>query len=143
MNILFIGTCGIYHPLIAANMHLNKLDTEDFRKLQFFADYKKEQSGIPLAIGTDSMSNQIYALGVGPDLEMVKKSIEDLRLILGASAQELRVVPVVIKEQLLVLILHKCSAFKPLRYVLLPWITHLIKKQLPAIQAQLVSFAHE
>ncbi len=137
MNIIFIGTCGVYHPLIAANMHLNRLKTEDYRKLTFFANHEMEKSGKPLSLGTDSLENRIYTLGVGPDVDMVKKSIQDLRHILGASEDELQVIPIIIKPQLLLLILHKLSAPRLLRYFLLPWITYLIKKQLPAIKQQL------
>ena len=137
MNIIFIGTCGVYHPLIAANIHLNGLNTEDYRKLTFFANHEREESGKPLLVGTDSLANNIYALGVGPDVDMVRKSIEDLRLILGASEDELQAIPIIIKSQLLLLILHKLSAIGLLRSLLLPWITLLIKKQLPVIKQQL------
>lgn len=137
MNILFIGTCGVYHPLIAAHLHLNTLNTEDYRKLKYFADQKIEASGKPLYLGTDYQANNVYTLGVGPDVDMVKKSLEDLRFILGASADELQIVPIVIKSQLLLLILHKISAVKMLEYLLLPCIAYLLEKQLPIIKQQL------
>lgn len=137
MNILFIGTCGVYHPLVAAHLHLHKKDPVDYREVPFFGDYKLEKGGRPLAVGTDAASNQLFVLGVGPDVHMVKKSIEDLRVILGASAQELRVVPIMIKTQLLLLILHNCSGFAPFKNVFQPWITYLLNRQLPAIKKQL------
>lgn len=137
MNIIFIGTCGVYHPLIAANMHLNRRYTEDYRKHKFFANHKIEANGKPFYLGTDSQANNVYALGVGPDVYMVKKSIEDLRLILGASADDLQVIPIIIKSQLLLLILHKISSIKLLKYFLLPWINYLLRKQLPFIEQQL------
>lgn len=139
MNILFIGTCGVYHPLIAGHMHLNKLSNDDYHNLQFFADHKNEASGQPLYLGTDLQDNKVYTLGVGPDVNMVKKSIEDLRLILGVSADELQIVPIIIKSQLLLLILHKISAVKPLKYLLLPWINFILVKQIAHIKKQLDS----
>lgn len=137
MNIIFIGTCGVYHPLIAANMYLNGLNTEDYRKLTFFANYEREESGQPLLVGTDSLANNIYVLGVGPDVDMVRKSIEDLRFILGTSEADLQAIPIIVKSQLLLLILHKLSAIGLLRSLLLPWIIFLIKRQLPVIKQQL------
>lgn len=137
MNIIFIGTCGVYHPLIAAHLHLHSLNTDDYRSLQCFADHDLEQSGRPLFIGVDPKDNYIYALGVGPDLEMVKKSIEDLRTILGASANDLQVVPIRIKAQLLLIILHKLSADRLLRFFMMPAMIALLRRQVPAIQEQL------
>lgn len=137
MNIIFIGTCGVYHPLIAANLYMNKLNSEDYRQLKYFAEHEIERIGKPLALGVDSLKNNVFVLGVGPDVNMVKKSIEDLRFILGSAEDELQVIPIIIKNQLLILLLHKISASRLLRYLLLPWITLLIKKQLPVIKQQL------
>lgn len=137
MHILFIGTNGVYHPLIAAHLHLQSLNTDDYRSLQCFADHELEKNGRPLFIGFDSENNRIYTLGVGPDVDMVKKSIEDLRLILGAAASDLRVVPIQIKAQLLLLLLHKLSADRFLRFLILPAIIFILRKQVPAIQEKL------
>lgn len=137
MKIIFIGTCGVQHPLIAAHLYLKSLKTDDYRSLLGFADHALEESGRPLFIGIDAQGNHIYTLGVGPDLDMVKKSLEDLRLILGVASSDLRVVPIRIKAQLLLLFLHKLSADRLLSSLILPIIIAILRKQVPAIQEQL------
>ncbi len=105
MNILFLGTSGVHHALIAANIYLKK-PVADFNSISDFANLALESSGFPIYVGEDKQGNQVYSLGVG-DVEMAKKSIEDLRNVLGRSANDLVVKSVSIKgEKLMALLNH-------------------------------------
>lgn len=105
MNILFLGTSGVHHALIAANIYLEK-PVKDFNSIPNFANIALESSGFPIFVGEDNQGNQVYTLGAG-DVEMAKKSIEDLRNVLGRPANDLVVKPVSVKgEKLLALLNH-------------------------------------
>lgn len=105
MNILFLGTSGVHHALIAANIYLEK-PVKDFNSIPNFANIALESSGFPIFVGEDNQGNQVYSLGAG-DVEMAKKSIEDLRNVLGRPANDLVVKPVSVKgEKLLALLNH-------------------------------------
>lgn len=105
MNILFLGTSGVHHALIAANIYLEK-PVKDFNSIPNFANIALESSGFPIFVGEDNQGNQVYTLGAG-DVEMAKKSIEDLRNVFGRPANDLVVKPVSVKgEKLLALLNH-------------------------------------
>jgi len=131
MNILFLGTSGVYHALIAANIYLKK-PVADFNSISDFADLALESSGFPIYVGEDKQGNQVYSLGVG-DVEMAKKSIEDLRNVLGRSANDLVVKSVSIKgEKLMALLNHiPASLGGRLWHRLIPAL--ILKSQLKAI----------
>lgn len=106
MNILFLGTSGVHHTLIAANIYLKKPVT-DFNSIPDFANIALESSGFPIYVGQDKEDNQVYSLGAGSDIDMAQKSIEDLRNVLGYSTHDLVVKPVSVKgEKLLTLLNH-------------------------------------
>ncbi|NLO20855.1 MAG: DUF3189 family protein [Syntrophomonadaceae bacterium] len=90
MKIIFLGHNPIQAALIAAHIYLDKLPSleqpESLEKLP----YRDLLLG-PLYIGSDSKGNQVYTLGGGKDLWMVKRSIEDLRNILSFAAGDLLV----------------------------------------------------
>ena len=104
MNILFLGTSGVHHALIVANIYLKK-PVVDFNSIPDFANVVLESSGFPIYVGEDNQGNQVYSLGAGSDINMVKKSIEGLRNVFGYSANDLVVKPVSVKgEKLLALL---------------------------------------
>mgnify|MGYP003732792899 FL=1 len=131
MNILFLGTSGVHHALIAANIYLKK-PVADFNSISDFADLALESSGFPIYVGEDKQGNQVYSLGVG-DVEMAQKSIEDLRNVLGRSANDLVVKSVSIKgEKLMALLNHiPASLGGRLWHRLIPAL--ILKSQLKAI----------
>ena len=131
MNILFLGTSGVYHALIAANIYLKK-PVADFNSISDFADLALESSGFPIYVGEDKQGNQVYSLGVG-DVEMAQKSIEDLRNVLGRSDNDLVVKPVSIRgEKLMALLNHiPASLGGRLWHRLIPAL--ILKSQLKAI----------
>jgi len=131
MTIIFLGTSGVHHTLIAANIYLKKPVT-DLNSIPDFANIDLESSGFPIYVGEDKQGNQVYSLGAG-DVEMAKKSIEDLRNVLGRSADDLVVKPVSIKgEKLMALLNHiPASLGGRLWHRLIPAL--ILKSQLKAI----------
>ncbi|MDD3272393.1 MAG: DUF3189 family protein [Syntrophomonadaceae bacterium] len=132
MNIIFLGTSGVHHALIAANVYL-KNPVADFNSLTDFANRDLESSGFPIYVGQDKEGNRVYSMGAGSDVDMAKKSIEDLRDVLGYSTHDLVVKPVSVKgEKLLTLLNHiPASMGGSLWHRLIPAL--ILKSQLKAI----------
>lgn len=107
MNIIFLGTTGVHHSLVAANIYLERLHKEQYRDIPNFANLDLEFNGFPLYIGEDKMGNRIYSLGGGKDWRMAKKSIDDLTALLGYSHEDLTVRPVSIWGDRLLAVLCK------------------------------------
>lgn len=104
MNIIFLSNTGTHHALIAANIFLGRLNKPDFRYVDGFCDTFQDQSGFPIYIGEDGDGNRVYTLGVGKDVLMGKKSLEDLRYLLGFTEKDLVVEPVFIKGQNIIML---------------------------------------
>lgn len=102
MNVMFISNTGTHHALIAANIFLGRLQEPDFRYIDGFCDIDHDKSGFPVYIGEDSEGRKVYTLGVGKDVLMAKKTLEDLRNILGFTEKELVIQPVFISGQNLI-----------------------------------------
>jgi len=94
MDIVFLGTTGVHHTLIAANLYLNNIRDGKYFKVDHYADPEMEKKGLPIFIGADDQGNRIYSVGGGKDLIMAKKSIEDLIVLLGFSSRDLLVEPI-------------------------------------------------
>ncbi|HQE24264.1 MAG TPA: DUF3189 family protein [Syntrophomonadaceae bacterium] len=99
---MFISNTGTHHALIAANIFLGRLQKPDFRYTEGFCDSAHDKSGFPIYIGEDSKGRKVYTLGVGKDVFMAKKTLEDLRNILGFTEKELVIEPVSISGQSLI-----------------------------------------
>lgn len=134
MNILFLGTTGVHHTLVAAHEYLGTLQNNDCRSIQYFADNEREESGYPNFIGFDSIGNKVYTLGGGSDIPMVKKAIEQLVDILGYSEKELLVKPISINNDKLILVLHKLAQIPFLKSLSLYLINYLLQQEIPSIR---------
>ena len=143
MNILFLGTTGIYHTLIAAHLYLGKSTSVDYRNLKFWGDRSQEALGYPLFLDQDEQSNRVYSLGVGPDVRMANKSIEQLIRILNCTERDLVVKPVFIKRERLLWFLHRMGNFKIVNHLLLAIIGYLLKKEFAAINQQVKEFRNQ
>ncbi|HOQ09879.1 MAG TPA: DUF3189 family protein [Syntrophomonadaceae bacterium] len=102
MNIMFISNTGVHHALIAANIFLGRLHNPNFRYIKGFCDVAHDKSGFPIYIGEDNQSRKVYTLGVGKDVLMAKKTLEDLRDILGFTERELVIEPVSVPGESLI-----------------------------------------
>ncbi len=88
MKIIFLGHTSVHAALIAANIYLGKISDGKLWMIKGFADMSQDVFQ-PLYIGMDAEGTEVYTLGGGKDLWMVKKSIEDLRDILGFKPDDL------------------------------------------------------
>ena len=93
MRIIFLGRTPLHAALMAARIYLED-QWEPAEISRGWPDLSHDLSGPPVYIGSDSGGTEVYTLGGGRDLAMVKKSIEDLRDILGFQPKDLLVIPV-------------------------------------------------
>ncbi len=140
MNILFIGTTGIHHTLIAAHLYLDHLDHQNYHDLKFWGDWSKEALGLPLFVDCDEMGNKVYVLGVGWDVQMAQKTIEQLDKLLNNDLPDLVVKPVFIKRERVLLFLHRLGRRKKLNQLVQTLITILLKWEFITIQKQVEKF---
>ncbi len=103
MKIIFLGMTGVHQALIAGYYYLGQKPEADFKNLNGFADVNLEASGFPILLGQDQNENMVYALGCETDIIMMKKTIEQLRDILGSEPNQLAVLPVTIPQDKLLL----------------------------------------
>ena len=140
MNILFIGTTGIHHTLIAAHLYLDHLDDQNYYDLKFWGDWSKEALGLPLFVDCDEMGNKVYVLGVGCDVQMAQKAIEQLDKLLNNDVPDLIVKPVYIKCERVLLFLHRLGRRKKLNKLMQLLIANLLKWEFITIQRQVTRF---
>jgi len=140
MNILFIGTTGIHHTLIAAHLYLGSLNDENYSDLEYWGDWASEALGLPLFLDYDDVGNRVYVLGVGWDVQMAQKAIEQLEELLSSDLQSLIVKPVFIKREIVLLFLHRVGRRKKLNRLVQTLITSLLKKEFITIQKQVEKF---
>ena len=62
MKIIFLGTTGVHHTLLAANLYLTD-EICDPARMQDFADQRKDHDGKPIYVGRDEKGNEVYTLG--------------------------------------------------------------------------------
>lgn len=89
MIVIFLGTTAVHTALAAAHLFLGKSDLSGISTL---GDASLESQNRLLFIGTDEAGNDVFTIGAGKELLMVKKSIEDLRDLLGYKEDDLTVV---------------------------------------------------
>jgi hypothetical protein len=140
MNILFIGTTGIYHTLIAAHLYLGKPEPDNFNNIKFWGNRSEEALGYPLFVDYDEQRNRVYSLGVGRNVPMATKSIKQLLEILNCTESDLIVKPVYIKRERLLLFLHQIGRFKLIQHLLLPIIGYILKIEFASINQQVKEF---
>ncbi len=141
MNIIFLGSTGVHQALLAASLYIDPQRDFDYKVLPYFNDYQHEAGGHPIYIGRDSFERRIHSLGVGSDVKMVSKTINQLRIILDTSPEELQLVPIMIKSQRLISWLHQISrltCFKSLSSYLIAGILNReyenIRQQIPDLR---------
>ncbi|MGI5921398.1 MAG: DUF3189 family protein [Syntrophomonadaceae bacterium] len=105
MKILFIGTTGVHHTLVAAHLFLGRLHKSDFHLVEGYADDHLDESGFPILVDDDGKGNQVYALGVGREVQVAERAIGQLVELLGYTSRDLIVHPVTIKGETLLLLL--------------------------------------
>jgi hypothetical protein len=105
VKILFIGTTGVHHALVAANIFLGRLSQPDFSKIEGYADNYNDMSGYPILVNDDGKDNQVYTMGVGRELKVAHRAIGQFIELLGCSSKDLIVHPISVKGETLLLLL--------------------------------------
>lgn len=140
MNILFIGTTGIHHTLLAAHIYLGRLKGNGYGDLKFWGDWNSEATGLPLFLDYDDRGNRVYVLGVGWDVQMAQKSLEQLAKLLCDNRRDLIVKPVFIKREKLLLFLHRWGRTKTLNKIVRMLIANLLNMEINTIRKQVNRF---
>lgn len=105
MKVIFIGTTGVHHALVAANLLVGQGDDGRYSSLRGFADTGIESSGKPFLVSDDGRGNQVYSLGVGKDLGLAERAMGQFINILGFESSDIMVKKVPIKGDKLMLLL--------------------------------------
>jgi len=139
-NIIFMGSTGVHHTLLAANIFIDPQSGRDYQNMPHFNDYQQEAGGHLIYIGSDSEGVRIYSLGVGSDVEMVRKTIDQLRIILDCSADELKLIPITSKFQRLITLLHQMARLSYLHPLSSRLISNLLNQEHDYISQQILNF---
>jgi len=137
MNIIFLGTTGVHQTLLAAGMYIDPKFNRSYHTLSYFNDYQQEAGGHPIYIGRDYAGRRVHSLGVGADVEMVSKTINQLRIILDSPAGELQLIPIMIKSQRLISWLHKFARLAWLKPLSSYLIVLLLNREYDQIRQQI------
>ena len=143
MNIIFIANTGTHHALIAAHIYLGRLNKPDFRYVTGFGDTAADKSGFPIYIGEDQQGNRVYTLGVGKDVLMGKKSLEDLRNLLGFSEEELVIEPVSVAGQGIIMLISHWPKLLGGGYLNVKGSTFLLRRQFGVLQKTAGNLHHK
>lgn len=135
-KIYFIGTSGVHHPLVAAYVYLNRIEFEDVRFLPKFCDGYYDQLRQPLLIARDKQGDEVYALGVGNDVEIGAKAIYNLISILGCKNNKIIVKPITVKGEKWFPFLNKLPAFLGGENINLFISQRMLKKEFQHIREQ-------
>ncbi len=140
MDIIFLGTIGIYHPLLAAHLYLDELVPDDFSRLKFWNDRSLEAHGKPMLVGYDPAGNGVYCLGAGVEVDMIKNSIQQLTSILNRGSNELLVQTIFIKREKTLLFLHRIGELAGISKIAGHLIKLLLSRESLNIQQQVDDF---
>jgi hypothetical protein len=99
LKIIFIGTTGVHHALVAAHL-LSGWDCHGkCSSLAGFGDKVLEDSGKPFMVYEDGEGTQIYSLGVGKDVKLAERAIGQFIDILGFKPADYLIEPVSLPEE--------------------------------------------
>lgn len=113
MKVIFLGTTGVHHTLLAANLYIMDDAHLDPGTIPHFADQQIDHEGRPIFVGRDRKGNEVYSLGAGRDVLMAKKSIEELVGVLGFYPHDLLVKPIKVKGDIIFPFINKLTTVIP------------------------------
>jgi len=140
MKVFFIGTTGVHHTLIAANLYIKNDIPRNPADIPDFADQQKDHYGKPIYVGRDDKGNDVYSLGTGKDVIMAKKSIEELVAVLGFYPHDLLVKPIKVKGDIFFPFINKVSSVFPSRSIGRAVARYLTATQMDSITGQVDGF---
>ncbi|MEL7565138.1 MAG: DUF3189 family protein, partial [Dehalobacterium sp.] len=91
MKIIFYSYSGVHSALLAGAVYLGRLSTQKAASLQFsevpFFGCKENKSQLRY-LGEDKKGNQIYALGVRGEMELISRAVTSFLEILHIPTNE-------------------------------------------------------
>jgi hypothetical protein len=142
MNILFIGTTGIHHVLLAAHQYL-EINESDLRRLKHWGDRAGEASGQPLYVDRDREGNRVFTVGVGRNIAMAEKSISQLLQMLMVTDQEMLVRPIYSRYDRLWLWLNRLDGWSLTRAMVGKLIVALLHRESSQLKRQIEQIKNE
>jgi hypothetical protein len=135
LKVLILGTSGVHHTLVAANMILSRFQ-DDFTGIDRYCDVQLDRRGFPIYVGSDEEGRHIYTLGAGKEIETARKALEGLFEVFSDESRYFLITEVRIKGEIWIRL---ASALA--RVPLGNWLNRLIsdlvlKRQIPLIRAQ-------
>lgn len=82
MKIFYYCYGSAHSSVVAASIHLGMIPTDkiptavDFQNLPHYDKTPSDKIGTPFFMGSDEYENNIYIIGMGPDRDLVKKTIK-------------------------------------------------------------------
>jgi len=143
MKIVFLGTIGIYHPILAAHLYLGRELNDDNSHLSGWGDFSQEDSGYPILVGQDSLGNQVYALGAGIEVTMTRETIKQLVEILGHSPDELLIKTISVQTEIALIYLYRMAALRILQKPINAVVARLLRPEYASLQRQVDEFKAE
>lgn len=143
MIIVFLGTIGIYHPVLAAHLYLDRELNDDHSQLSGWGDFSQEDSGDPILVGWDSFGNQVYALGAGIEVTMTRETIQQLVEILGHSPDEVFIKTISVQSEKALIYLYRMGSLPMLRKPVNAVVARLLRPEYPSLQRQVDEFKAE
>ncbi|MEQ8201545.1 MAG: DUF3189 family protein [Syntrophomonadaceae bacterium] len=140
MNIIFLGTIGIYHPVLAAHLYLGGQWADDHSRLAGWGDFSLEARGVPILVGRDSFGNQVYALGAGVEVAMTRKTIEQLIEVLGHSPDEVLIHTISVGPEKVLLFLYRAGSVRMLQNPINTVVSRLLRHEYPWLRKQVEEF---
>ncbi len=134
MKVLFIGTSGVHHVLVAANLFLSNHNVNHITSSPYFANMQIEEAGTPIYVGTKNGGKDVYVLGVGHEVEMAERTLNNLKNIWGVDNSSFAIIPIYIKGEKIIALVSKLPDF--LRFAHLFIVKTIIKRQLESISRQ-------
>lgn len=95
MRIIYYDSTGRYLSVIAAAVHLNRLDSidtipewEELEQLAYFDTEDKIKTGEVTFVGTDQLGNDIYILGSNGVGSVIEKAIHGIKRIFNIETRD-------------------------------------------------------
>ncbi|MGI5880892.1 MAG: DUF3189 family protein [Syntrophomonadaceae bacterium] len=143
MKVLFIAPTAVHQALIAGNIFLGRIPDDNLNHINDFGDMRADATGMPLFIGIDKNGTEVYTLGVGSEMDMLKKAIEDLRYILDYTEEDLVVYPIEIKGEPFLSLWAKLLAQLGWDYESPSIVTKALKQRLPELRTTIENFKNQ
>ncbi len=137
MKVIFVGTSGVHHPLVAAHMYCEKKKDIKLGQIKGFCDSFLEKTAKPLLINKDDSGQEVYSLGLGENIEIGCKALNEfIRIIDKNNENDIRIIVIRSKWEQLFVKLNSLPKHIGGEYVNLFLSKKLLEKQMNEIRKQ-------